>query len=126
MEYTQEQKMEKWYKILADFSIAQNNEHEIKKLYDSIFMKKNIDEQHFQEKLIHTYSQFVTERAKLYEKEIPQGITLSDLTDAGNFGLIKAAHRFDETRHYKFTSLATWWVHWAIIKKIVIKQTNVG
>jgi len=120
---TQKQKMEKWYKILAQFSIEQNNEQEIKKLYDSIFMENNMDEQQLQEKLINTYSQFVTEIAKQYENEIPHpGITLADLIDAGNRGLIKAAHRFDKTRGYqtgcKFTSFATWYIRMAISENL--------
>ena len=82
-----------------------------------------MDEQQLQEKLINTYSQWVTEIAKQYENEIPHpDITLADLIDAGNRGLIKAASRFDETRGYeigcKFTSYAVWFVRQSISERL--------
>ncbi len=53
--------------------------------------------------------------AKQYQN---QGITLSDLINEGNLGLIKAAHRFDETKGFKFISFAVWWIRQAILQAI--------
>jgi RNA polymerase primary sigma factor len=71
------------------------------------------------EKLIKANLRFVVSVAKQFQN---QGLTLGDLINEGNIGLIKAAQKFDVTRGFKFISYAVWWIRQGIMQAIADQQ----
>ncbi|MEE8192024.1 MAG: RNA polymerase sigma factor RpoD/SigA [Gemmatimonadales bacterium] len=74
------------------------------------------------DKLVRSNLRFVVSVAKKYQN---QGVSLSDLINEGNLGLIRAAHKFDETKGIKFISYAVWWIRQAILHALA-EQSRIG
>lgn len=74
------------------------------------------------ERLVLCNLRFVVSVAKTYQS---QGMSLSDLINEGNIGLIKAAERFDETKGFKFISYAVWWIRQSILSSLAEKSNIV-
>ena len=74
------------------------------------------------EKLTRANLRFVVSVAKQYQN---QGLSLSDLINEGNIGLLKAAEKFDETRGFKFISYAVWWIRQSILQALAEQSRNI-
>jgi RNA polymerase primary sigma factor len=97
---------------LRDISIYPliNREEEVR-----LAQRIRVNDQEALDKLVRSNLRFVVSVAKKYQN---QGVSLADLINEGNLGLIRAAHKFDETKGIKFISYAVWWIRQAILQAL--------
>lgn len=102
---------------LLDKYLEEIGEMELLSSEEEVALAERIrnDDQEALEKLTKSNLRFVVSVAKQYQN---QGLSLSDLINEGNLGLIKAAKRFDETRGFKFISYAVWWIRQSILQAL--------
>src|SRR5438552_9046090 len=104
------QAVEKYLQEISKISMITPEEETI------LAQKIKMGDQRALERLTTANLRFVVSVAKQYQH---QGLSLSDLINEGNIGLIKAAQRFDESKGFKFISYAVWWIRQSILQALV-------
>jgi RNA polymerase primary sigma factor len=107
--WVEEGSLDQYLREISQYPLI-NREDEI----DLAVRIKQSDEEAL-DKLVRSNLRFVVSVAKKYQN---QGVSLSDLINEGNLGLIRAAHKFDETKGIKFISYAVWWIRQAILQAL--------
>ena len=102
--------MDLYLKEVADLPPHLSREEEV-----DIFMRIKQGDKSAEDRLIKANLRFVISIAKRY---VYRGIDLEDLVAEGNVGMIKAIHKYDETRGLKFISYAVWWIRQAILESV--------
>ena len=115
---------------MSDFSVSSNqtlenyfkeiSEYTLLTAEEEVELARRIKQgdQRALNKLVNANLRFVVSVAKSYQNH---GLSLEDLINEGNLGLMKAAYRFDETRGFKFISYAVWWIRQSILQAIAEK-----
>ena len=103
------QAVEKYLQEISKISMITPEEETI------LAQRIKMNDQRSLDKLVQANLRFVVSVAKQYQH---QGLSLSDLINEGNLGLIKAAQRFDETKGFKFISYAVWWIRQSILQAL--------
>jgi RNA polymerase primary sigma factor len=101
--------LEKYLQEISRVSLMQPDEEAVLAAQIKLGCQKSLN------RLVNANLRFVVSVAKQYQN---QGLSLSDLINEGNLGLIKAAMRFDETRGFKFISYAVWWIRQSILQAL--------
>ena len=118
------QSVEKYLREISTISMISEQEEMI------LAQRIKLGDQRALERLTTANLRFVVSVAKQYQH---QGLSLSDLINEGNYGLIKAAQRFDETKGFKFISYGVWWIRQSILQSLAeqarlvrIPQNKIG
>ena len=109
------QAVEKYLQEISKISMITPEEETTLAQRIKMFHRNPVDAQRALDKLVQANLRFVVSVAKQYQH---QGLSLSDLINEGNLGLIKAAQRFDETKGFKFISYAVWWIRQSILQAL--------
>jgi RNA polymerase primary sigma factor len=117
------QAVEKYLQEISKISMITPEEETTLAQRIKMFNRNPVDSQRALDKLVQANLRFVVSVAKQYQH---QGLSLSDLINEGNLGLIKAAQRFDETKGFKFISYAVWWIRQSILQALAEPQNKIG
>jgi RNA polymerase primary sigma factor len=101
--------MEHYFRLIANYKPLTKKEEL------SLFLKAKGGDDRAKDKLLNANLKFVVSTAKKYQN---QGLTLQELVADGNYGLMKAYHKFDVGRDVKFITYAVWWIRQSIINSI--------